>query len=251
MAAIIGVAGLAFEARIAGGRHTRAICGSDGSVLATSLARAITGDCRGLISFGFAGGLLPDLGPGACVVASSVVCEAGRFVTDRSWSRNVLERIPDATQGAIVGVSTGIVANPSDKRALHARTGAIAVDSESHVVANVAATHGLPMAAVRVIMDPAKRQLPEGALVAVRENGTIDLAALMQWLVKKPGELPTLLRTAADALIGLAALLRCRRLLGSALGLPSLHASEAGLGPNARIPTVAIWNAEDEHLERP
>jgi hypothetical protein len=59
LAAIIGVAGMAFEARIAAGKHTRAICSSDGKLLATSLACAITPDCRGLISFGIAGGLSP------------------------------------------------------------------------------------------------------------------------------------------------------------------------------------------------
>jgi nucleoside phosphorylase len=40
------------------------------------------------------------------------------------------------------------------KRALHMSTGALAVDNESHVVASAAAARGLPMAAVRVIVDP-------------------------------------------------------------------------------------------------
>jgi len=61
---VIAVVGLASEARIASGRQTRVVCGGDGRTLAASLACAIGGECRGLISFGIAGGLAPDLRPG-------------------------------------------------------------------------------------------------------------------------------------------------------------------------------------------
>jgi len=46
------------------------------------------------------------------------------------------------------------------KRALYLKTGALAVDMESHIVAGVAAAHGLPVAAIRVITDPALRAVP-------------------------------------------------------------------------------------------
>jgi hypothetical protein len=77
------------------------------------------------------------------------------------------------------------------------------------------------MAAVRVIMDPVTRELPASALAAVRANGTIDLAAVIRSLASEPSDLPMLLRTTLDALIGFAALFRCRQLLGPALGLPA------------------------------
>lgn len=251
MSAVIGVAGLALEARIASGRHTRTICGGDGSALERSLLRAIASDCRGLISFGIAGGLSPALRAGTCIVASSIVCGAGRLMTDRAWSRNALTLIPDAVHGMIAGVSGAPVAHPAAKGALHARTGALAVDNESHVVASVAAAHGLPMAAVRVVMDPAARELPGSAVAAVRADGSIDLGALGRRIRREPGDLLMLLRVAADAFIGFSALLRCRRLLGPAMGLPSLPASAAGSWPSAEIPGVAIWSCKDEYLERP
>ena len=75
LAAIIGVTGLAFEARIAADWYTHAICSGDGSTLAGSLASAIAGDCCGLISFGVAGGLSPDLPAGTCIVGSTIVSE--------------------------------------------------------------------------------------------------------------------------------------------------------------------------------
>jgi hypothetical protein len=82
----------------------------------------------------------------------------------------LLRLIPNAIHGAIAGVTT-IVAHPEAKRSLHMSTGALAVDNESHVVASVAAARGLPMAAARVNMDPATRQIPAAALATVRATG--------------------------------------------------------------------------------
>jgi len=235
LAAVIGVTGLAFEAQIAADSHTHAICSGDGSTLARSLASAIAGDCRGLISFGIAGGLSPGLRAGTCIVGSTIVAEAIEFSTDRHWSQALLRLIPDAIYGAIAGVTT-IAAHPEAKRSLHMRTGALAVDNESQVVASVAAACGLPMAAVRVIMDPVTRELPAAALATVRANGTIDLAALIRSITRRPGELPMLLRTALDAWIGFAALLRCRQLLGPGFGLPALQAPGPKLNSGSEIP---------------
>src|SRR5262245_7728973 len=161
-------------------------------MLAMSLSRAIAGECRGLISFGVAGGLSPDLRAGTCLVGSTIVCERAQFITDRSWSMNLLRLIPDAVHGAIAGVPPPAVAHPEAKRVLHLSTGALAVDNESHLVASVAAAQGLPFAAVRVILDPATRVLPAVALAAIRADGTIDLAALMRSVMRAPSELPTL-----------------------------------------------------------
>ncbi len=68
---MIVVVGMAFEARIAAGLGVPVICGGDGRNLATTLARAMAAGCGGLISFGVAGGLAPDLKPGTCVIGSS------------------------------------------------------------------------------------------------------------------------------------------------------------------------------------
>jgi adenosylhomocysteine nucleosidase len=233
---VIGVTGLAFEARIAADWCTRAICSGDGRTLPESLTSAIAGDCCGLISFGVAGGLSPDLPTGTCIVASTIVSETIELATDRDWSQALVQLIPGAIHGAIAGAAN-IVAHPEAKRTLHMSTGARAVDNESHVVASAAAAHRLPMAAVRVIMDPAARQLPAAALASVRPNGTINPAALVHAIVRQPGELPMLLRTALDALIGFAALLRCRRLLGPGLGAPFLKHVGSEPGQSVEVPT--------------
>jgi hypothetical protein len=54
----------------------------------------------------------------------------------------------------------------------------------------------------------------------MRANGTIDIPAVIRSMMKDPSELPMLLRTALDAVIGLVALLGCRQFLGPSFLLP-------------------------------
>src|SRR5262245_11281283 len=180
---MIVVVGLAFEARIAAGPGINVIYSGDGRNLASSLAAAVRGGCGGLVSFGVAGGLHPDLEPGDCIVASAVLSGTSRIPTDRRWSQNLVETVPHAVLGVLVGVPAP-VATPDAKRMLHQKTGAIAVDMESHVVAAVAAKHAIPMAAIRVITDPAVRALPKAAIGAMRGDGTTDIPAMLRLLAK-------------------------------------------------------------------
>jgi adenosylhomocysteine nucleosidase len=223
---LIIVVGLAFEARIAAGRGVSVICSGDGRNLASAVASAIVQarnnreDCRGVVSFGVAGGLAPDLLPGTCVVGSSILAGTVRTMTDQEWSHELRLAIPDAVYGVLAGVAAPI-AHPEAKRALYERTGAIAVDMESHVVARVAADYGMPMAAVRVITDPARRALPQAALAAMRANGTTDVVAMIRSVMKRPCELSGLARTALDAWAARAALVRGRKMLGPSVVRPA------------------------------
>lgn len=219
---MIVVVGLAFEARIAAGPGIRVICSGDGRRLAETLDRAIKAERCGLVSFGVAGGLAAHLRPGSCVVASEIILDSGRHATDRSWSRQVLNALPDAVHGPMVGVHAP-VAHPHAKRALHRETGAIAVDMESHVVARAAAAHRLPMIAIRVVTDPAERALPQAALAGMRANGTTDVGAVMRALSRRPHEIPALMRVALDTRAARAGLLRSREvLLGPSVSVPDL-----------------------------
>jgi adenosylhomocysteine nucleosidase len=103
---------------------------------------------------------------------------------------------------------------------LRERTGAAAVDMESHLAAAVASACALPFAACRVIIDPADRPLPAAALIALRRDGTLDVARVLASLVRSPRQLPALMRTALDARAARAALLRGRRLLSAGLCFP-------------------------------
>jgi adenosylhomocysteine nucleosidase len=222
---LIAVVGLAFEARIAAGPGVRVICSGNGKDLAASLARAIAEGATGVVSFGVAGGLSPALRPGTCIIGSAILFETdriNRIDTDYDWSERLLQTIPGAVRGMLFGVP-GPVTHPQAKAALYMKTGAIAVDMESHIVGGVAAAHGLPMAAIRVIADPAARAIPASALAAMRPNGTTDIAAMIWSMLKRPGDLPAVVRTALDARAARATLLRGRQLLEPGLGVSAFQ----------------------------
>ena len=105
------------------------------------------------------------------------------------------------------------------KRDLHLATGAAAVDMELHVVARLAAEHGLAFAAMRVIVDPHDRAIPPAAVLGMGRDGGADIWAVLRNLIAHPSQLSLLARVAADAIAARAELLRVRRLLGPHFGL--------------------------------
>ena len=215
---MIVVVGMAFEARIAAGLGVPVICGGDGKHLAADLTHAMAAGCGGLISFGVAGGLAPGLKPGSCVIGSSVLDGDVERPTDTRWSQRLMRMIPGSVLGAIAGVCEPL-AFASEKQELHEKTGALIVDMESHVVARAAAQHGVPVAAIRVVVDPVTRTIPRSALAGTRSDGTIDPLAVMRSLVRYPRDLAGLIRMSFDARAARAALVRGSGLLGPGLGL--------------------------------
>lgn len=140
-----------------------------------------------VLSCGIAGALAPSLQPGDVVIDGNVI------VVER------LEKaLPHAHRGGIVG-NDAIAATAAEKRILHERTGAIAVDMESHVAARVAVRKGLPFAALRVISDRADDDLPPAALVGMRPDGGMALGAVLASLARNPRQLPALIRTGRQA----------------------------------------------------
>jgi len=215
---MIAVVGMAFEARIAARLGVPVVCGGDGTHLEKSLARAMAAGCNGLISFGVAGGLAPGLQPGTCIIGSSVIDDREARPTDARWSQRLRRIIPDTEYGPLLGVREPI-AFSGDKSALHEKTGALAVDMESHVVARAAARHGVPLAAIRVVVDPVERTIPRSALAGTRADGTIDPLAVVRSLMRYPRDLMGIIRMSLDARAARATLVQGSTLLGPGLGL--------------------------------
>ena len=194
----VAVTGLAAEAKLAVEAGLSAICGGgDPQRTASALARMHRAGITGLISFGIAGGLAPELRPGILVVADSVLAEDGtRYPTDATWAAAV-RRSAVGSEGDVIGAER-IVASAAEKAWLHRRTGAVAVDLESAAVARHARLAGLPFIVVRAIADPAERDLPGAACLALLPDGRPDLRAVVGSVLARPRQLPALLRTALD-----------------------------------------------------
>ena len=216
---IIAVTCLSFEAQVAAGPGISVLCGTAQRYV-DKLEAAVRAGGSGIISIGIAGGLAPGLAPGDWVIASGVVAEGERIPTDASWSRRLLKALPTAVYADISGVDAPVVGK-LDKHALHKSAGTVAVDMESHIAARIAARHGVPFAACRVIIDPAERTLPPAALVGIRSDGRTDLIAVLRSVCKQPQQLFGLLRVVADARAARSALFRGRRRLGANLSFPA------------------------------
>ena len=215
---VVAVTGMAFEARIAAGPGVITLCSSRPDVLAADRAAAIAMGCRGIVSFGIAGGLTEQVKPGTCIVARSVVTPQQRFDSHLEWASRLLQTIPGAIHADIAG-ARALVAAPADKVALGRTTGAAAVDLESSLCVDAAVAHGLPFAAVRVVADPCHRALPPAAQLSLLANGKPDLPAVMRSVATRPHQVHALIRVALDTRTARASLVRARQLLGPGFGL--------------------------------
>ena len=220
---VIAVTGLSAEARIAAGAGVTTLAGGgDAARLATLLQSHLEQGAGGVISFGIAGGLAAGHPPGTVVLARAVLTEADRWQADPDWHRALAADLPEAVAADLLGVDAA-VAGASAKMRLRSRSGAVAVDMESHVAARIAARFGVPFAALRVISDPAERSLPQAALVGMRPDGGTDVAAVLRALARRPADLPGLIRTAFDAQAAFRALKHARAAIGERLGLVDRH----------------------------
>jgi adenosylhomocysteine nucleosidase len=218
---VIAVVGLPREARIVGTVAVPVIAGGRVDIVRRRIENEIPGSISGVISIGIAGALSPEMRVGDCIVAREIVVGAKRFRTDTTWSDGLAGRIPEARSGAIAGVLRP-AGDRTAKALLHHATGADAVDMESGIAAEVAASRDLPFAALRIISDDAVDSLPHAALVAMKPGGGIDIGAVMGSLLTRPAQIPRLIGTARDAGRAFRVLLRCRNLLGVGLGCPYL-----------------------------
>jgi len=206
---IVVAVGLAFEARIARAARAARVCCGRGPSMAAALDAALGPKCGGILSFGIAGGLDPALRPGTQIIASAVIGESGRMPTDESWSRALLDSHPAAVHAPLLSVAEAVT-DPAGKDHHFQRTGAAAVDMESHIAATVAQRHGLPFAVLRVIADPADRHVPPSAMRGMREDGRTDAMALLRALARRPGDIAGIIGVARDAWTARLTLSRCR-----------------------------------------
>jgi adenosylhomocysteine nucleosidase len=225
---VLVAAGMDFEAGIAQGDGAVVLYGQNRWKYRDDLHRHLRSGVRGLISFGIAGGLAPDLKTGDVIIGNAVVTADRTIRTCVDWSKSLLDHLPHAHHLPVFGAEAPVLA-VSDKETLWHTTGAVAVDMESGMVAEAADRYGLPYAVLRVVLDPADRSIPRSALVGARDDGTIDTAAVVKSLMRRPRDLKALFRLAGDSRKANRALLRSRQALGPLFGFRLLEADELTL----------------------
>jgi adenosylhomocysteine nucleosidase len=223
-APILVITGLTREADCLRGEGVTFLCsGADANALRRALAEKESGHYSAVVSFGLAGGLDPMLRPGDAVVATYAVSDTetderlhpvlGQVLMEGFSGAGVAAR-----HGAVFGVDAPVM-TVAEKSLLRQRSGAAAVDMESHLADAFARRNDLPFAIVRVIGDPAGRALPPLAGKAIRPDGGVDVGFVMKELARQPAQLGDLVRAGFDARAAFSTLRRCGGLLGPLLGL--------------------------------
>lgn len=213
------VTGLHAEAVLARRLGLRAACCGPTPGRAEDLAEELVEEqgVIALVSFGLCGGLAAGLRPGTLILPATVLSEdEPPYPTDPVWRRAVRARLPDAVEAPLLSVDR-VVTSVAEKAALHAETGAAAVDTESVGVATVAARLGLPFLVLRAVADPAHLALPRAALVGVRPDGRVAAGAALAATLRHPQEIGLLIRTARASRAAMQSLLRGGAALGPAL----------------------------------
>lgn len=133
------------------------------------LARFVRADgCRGIVSTGYAGGLLDRCRLGDLLVPEEVQSvpplREARFRPDRELRRVVLERAgagPWKVHAERMITCDRVVFSSSEKRRLGLQFEAGSVEMESAAVAELAGEASVPFVVVRVVLDEASFSLPD------------------------------------------------------------------------------------------
>lgn len=185
-----------------------AVSGIGCSAAAAAARRLVDAGSTALVSWGMAGGLDPALHAGTICLPHVVISREGAsFAADHHWRELV-----GAAIGARRIVSAGklltsarAIDDVAGKIAAFRETGAAAVDMESTAVADVAARHGLPFIAVRVIVDTAGDVLP-AAVFPAGGSDQLHFMRLLQGLLRSPRDIASVIRLATRYRIATRAL---------------------------------------------
>ncbi len=173
---------------------------------------------RLVISTGVAGALAADLRAGDIVVADRVLLEESpdsSFVEVTRLAPGIERSVRDTLGRTGLTVATGalltagwLLAGVEAKRAAFGRTGAIAVDMESAVIAAEIAGAGIPFVCVRAVMDEAGDEIPGAELPDA--SGHVAPLKAAAYFIKNPAALagvPATLRKLSRATTAIASAL--------------------------------------------
>jgi hopanoid-associated phosphorylase len=191
---------------------------SEAALLPAGVRRVISGgdparldalwpdDATCVLSFGIAGGLAPGVARGTVILASALWEHGAVRPVDAAWLAALAGRIP--ARIGLLAASDTLLDSAAAKSALHTQSGALGVDMESGAAARFAAARGIPFAALRAVADGPDEALPRAAAIGLNPDGSPAPGRVLAALLRRPAELPALLRLARASAKAHAALRR-------------------------------------------
>ena len=165
-----------------------------------------------LMSFGIAGGLEPGLPIGALVIGTQIMSTDGSWMCDDAWVTRLSRQLPEAHCGAVWGSET-LIPTAQDKLTLYKKSRCMIVDMESQCAAQIAAEAKLPLVVIRAVCDGSDMDVPPVVMVAIAEDGTINILRAIMQILRHPGQIPDLAHVVRGTSRAHAALKRCAPLL--------------------------------------
>lgn len=154
--------------------------------------------CRLLVSLGYAGALAPHLLPSDLVVVNAYLHGASAPVPGNPHAARaamLLRRAGLSVQeGPVLTVDEPLL-TPRAKRRAYTGTGALVVDMEGRWIAEEAATRGVPLIAIRAVLDEASFTLPPFIAAIIADAGQREWAHAVRALTR-PSTIRSLLSLA-------------------------------------------------------
>ncbi len=177
-----------------------------GNLTADDLDKAVPQTCKGIISVGLCGGLVPGLQIGDTFVCRRLYTPDGPYEANVAW----MFRLQVAYQfmTAVYWWSDGRfnTANTLEQRGALAKTGAMVIDDETYHVVRFALRRGIPWQALRVMSDGVGDDLPPAVIDALDPDGGINVWNVVSSVIKDPTQLPIVIDLARKFKIALTAL---------------------------------------------
>jgi len=178
-------------------KNTLLACSGAGPINAAKASKIlIDKGANRLVSWGCAAALDPTLMPGDLVLPQKLQSESEESIyLDSAWLNNTTEQLSELKPktGTLIESSV-LIAESLDKKIIHQKSNAIALDMESIAIAQTARQYNLPSMVIRCIADPVEMSLPKAVSYALNEQGDVVLPKLLWFLLTHPSELPGLIK---------------------------------------------------------
>jgi len=151
-----------------------------------------------LVSWGTAGALTENIQSGDLLLADSIVANDGnKYLFDTERNKRIANELCNTSlkiHHGMIAHAHQVLATAEDKKRLHSKTNALAVDMESLGVAQIANKEKLPCVSIRAIVDEASQCIPEAVIKNTDIFGCPALFPLFSSLIRNPGLITELIK---------------------------------------------------------
>ncbi len=178
------------------------VCGMGEENALNAAQILIKKDVRALVSWGTAGALTENIHAGDLLLADGVVSnDENKYSFDTEWNKRIADELCNTSlkiRHGMIAHAQQVLATAEDKKNLHSKTNALAVDMESFAIAQLANKTTLPCISVRAIVDEASQCIPEAVIKNTDIFGRPALFPLFSSLIRQPSLIAELIKLGAS-----------------------------------------------------